>query len=393
MEFDLHAGGSWGAGSPVARVLYVYDDSPAGRAAIKRTDWFDRVNGHVMGDWKTNTNWWYWNRVIDTLVNPIEGLSVTVGMREFVQYQGGRLDPGEEKTLMPERKKFSPILMAQAYTLEKPAVEGEPVQQFNTGYLAYTNFDQSYATELREAFSSFRMAAVKSVILDLRYSRAGSVENALTMANLIVPPAAQGKIFAKYEFKGTGSADRSTEALFDPASESSNVGVETVYILTSALTAGPAELLINALKGVEESAGIKLIVIGDKTEGMNVGQVRHVVSTDRYDYTLHIVAFRCYNDLGKGSYEYGFIPNGGTIKEWDRNNILLWGVWGWKTQQNATQDPLLRQAVDYIMGDIDPPAASVLEGTSLVQNSAYPRKYSVPTTMTMEVAPYVPAQP
>lgn len=398
MDFDLRDGRQWGGGNDrnVARVMYVQKNSPAYFKQIERANWFDRINGQELAGWENKESGLkYYNIALDPLVSPSgAGVVAELGMRTL-NYTTLANYAGVTVTLSPVRQRFSPVIYQQTFT----AVNAETESEHRVGYLVLSAFDSYFDADIKSVFRSFRDYAtaggtgITDLILDLRYNRSGTVESTEMTANLIVPETARGKRFALYEFKGAGAgaqALNNKEVAFAPDG-TDGIGVGNIYILTSKLTAGPSELLINALRGIEDVAGsepgaqtgIKLIVIGDVTEGMSMGQVKLRYSGEKWDYDMWLLAFRCYNAMNNASYENGFTPNGGTIDEW--SDVTKGMKFGWKLQEGAIQDPLMKQAVDYIMGYMAKPVSQVGVGTVTKNNPALPRKYSFPATMTMNV--------
>ena len=49
------------------------------------------------------------------------------------------------------------------------------------------------------------------------------------------------------------------------------------------------------------------MVIGERTEGKNVGSI--TLSSDKYEYDLHPIVCRIYNAKGESDYEDGFVPD------------------------------------------------------------------------------------
>lgn len=363
MEFDLENYD----GKLVGRVLYVMENSPAAKAGLKRGDWFYKINDVQMGAWE-NVDWGYqYNRLIDTLVRPRQGESPKLGMLTFISYAGTLRDDRQSITVSSENFRGSPILHASI------------PQNTTAGYLFYNSFDPVYRNELIAEFgNSFRNKNLTHFILDLRYNRSGTVEMAKLMAELILPPEFNGQTFAQYEFNASLSSMNRTVPLEIHAN---SAAVKTVFILTSKMTAGASELLINSLRGLK---GVDLVVIGDTTEGMNMGMVKCPFSTDDYEYEAYPLAFKCYNAEGDGDYEYGLNPNGGVINEWAGNNVIWRDSFGWNPLNGGTQDALLEKAVSYIRGASIMPTNPVMNGSS-GQRLGYPRTFSVQASMTMNI--------
>ncbi len=323
MEFDLNEYD----GRLVGRILYVEPGSPAAAANLKRGDWFYKVNGTVLGNWQTDYGdfGWHYNRMIDTLVNPIEGISPTLGMLSFRAAQRALVDEGVTVTLTPAYHRNPPILGAHVFREERlPENSGDFV---NVGYLMYNNFDYAYRDDLEAVFRDVFKPGVggeplDAFILDLRYNKNGSVEMAELMGNLLVgnTEGVADKLFSNYEFdKGNPKAPARTEAKFAP--HQYGIGVGTVYVITSRYTAGASELLINALRGLDQNV-VKLVVVGESTQGLAAGMVKQTIAhpTDpEWEYSAWMLAFRCSNGTEYRDYTWGLVPNGGTVDEWSRD--------------------------------------------------------------------------
>ncbi len=121
---------------------------------------------------------------------------------------------------------------------------------------------------------------------------------------------------------------------------------------------------------------------------MNIGMVKQQLIDDdgEWAYDMWISAFRCYNDLGLSNYQGGFIPNDYIIDELDRSNSK-WregGAWGWKGTKDAAEDPLLRGALEYVVGvRAWPDQADVRVGNKAETRRGYIRQFSVPANMTI----------
>uniref|UniRef100_S0DDQ2 Tail specific protease domain-containing protein n=1 Tax=termite gut metagenome TaxID=433724 RepID=S0DDQ2_9ZZZZ len=372
MEFELL---EWN-GKLAARILYVLKNSPADRAKLKRGDWFYKVNDVRMGNWITNKGDYQYNYLIDTLVSPIPGDIAKLGMLTFRNYSLELTDMGNSVTLSPENFRGNPILHHQFITRANVDTQ-DPTR---TGYLVYNSFDPHFRDELIAEFTQFKNEAgndgLTHFILDLRYNKSGTVEMAGLMGNLLVPEAARGKVFAQYKFAGGETAT----ATFEP-DETSGVKAPTILIITSKYTAGAAELLINALKGIEPD--VKLVVIGNITEGMNVGMVKQTYPTEDNEYNMWIAAFTCTNALGEWDYRFGLTPATGKLSEWEGDNLKWPETWGWRGTVGATEDPLLKKAMDYVVGNEEMPKGSVFYETSR-KRAGYVRRFCVPDNMVME---------
>ncbi len=372
MEFDL---GNYD-GKLVGRILYVEPEGPAAQAGLKRGDWFWKVNDQQMFNQINTAGRLQYNDRIDTLVNPIADFSPKLGMLTFRPFAAQLLDEGRTVTLTPTQFKGNPILGSQL--IRQNNLAGEPTL---TGYLMLNSFEPGYETEITSIFAGFKEGAVTSMILDLRYNKTGTAATAELVGNLIVPAEAAEMTFARYEFADGEAADSNHISKFEP--HESSIGVPLVFVLTSSHTSGAAELLINALRGLEPV--VKVVVVGDVTEGMNVGMVhKRITATETgHQYDVWMAAWRTYNANGDGNYGYGLTPNGGTLNEWQGDNVLWSDTWEWKGWEGATEDPLLERAMEFVRGISPLPTSRVLDNPSR-KRSGFPRQFSVKANMLLD---------
>lgn len=360
MEFDLKTLRSGTGDRMVGRILYVLQGSPAAAAGLKRGDWFSRVNGRRIEEWN-------YTQRIDTLVKPLAGETVTLGIAKR-NYAGYLEETSATATLTPTYYRGNPILHRRVIDYQNVAGTTVPV-----GYLVYSAFDPAFEQELISAFSELKKDNAETLILDLRYNRGGSVETAELMANLIAPQSLAGRTFATYTFNN-GTA----RTVFEP--HSSGIAVSRLIVIATEFTAGAAELLINAFNGMED---MEFVLIGSRTEGMNVGTValEDAVDNNEYVYNIYPVAFSCANDAGTGNYKHGFSPNGQQISEWDDTNIVWDTNFGVHVGKSA--DALLVAALQYAVGNVDlPPRPATIQTSGA--REGYPRLFSFPAAMTME---------
>lgn len=402
MEFDLVEYN----GRLVARILYVEPRSPAAAAGLKRGDWFWKVNNTQLVNASTpNDEFRYqYQRYIDSLVHPVAGVSLKLGMLSFRAAQETLYDEKREVTITPRAHQNNPVIATQMFSRERlPA--GSGLRNY-VGYMMLNSFDSAYETEITDAFrnefkNGIEGEQLDSFILDLRYNKSGSVEMAELVGNLLAGNTTgviegrdgdedeeyvvAGRKFADYTFNGTASPPR-TSAVF--AAHEHGIKPGTVYVLTSRNTAGAAELLINALRGLEQSV-VKLVMIGEVTQGLAAGMVKRTIPdpTDPgWEYSAWMLAFTTKNAAGQGNYTSGLVPNGGEVSEWTRGENMKWSTeWKWKGEIGSTEDPLIRRAVEIIEGRQSTPTGSVVISTSKRSREGLPREFCFPTDMTIKV--------
>lgn len=272
-----------------ALVQYVIEGSPAHKARLERGDWITEINGAPL----TNSNY---------------GSLLGAGECEFTimkwdtQKEEFVTQPKKISIESARKVEDNPVYMAKVLTTPK---------NNKVGYLVYNHFtdgkdgNTSYDDRLREVSKEFKDKGVKDVVLDLRYNNGGLLTSALVLAATLAPESAFGEDFAYMEYKNgsrkTYKLDRNTQL----KSTGVNLNLSRLYILTSSKTASASELIINSLRPFMGKD--KVILIGDQTEGKNVGSVPY--TSDDKQWKMHPIIGKIYNSENKSEYAKGFAPD------------------------------------------------------------------------------------
>lgn len=324
--FEYAAYDMTGAGLPntevLARVLYVAPDSPADKAGLKRGDWIYSYNGTRL----TSGN--YGNIASGTAVKFIIWMSYLSNNTIYFQ------EKGEVNIPSAANVNNDPVLLDTVYT---------SVASGNVGYIVYNRFSTgpdsegfnsngTYVISLKEAFSNLKSSNIQHLIIDLRYNPGGYIECTRILGSLI-SQRNLGRTFATLKYNSNQS-DK-TYAFLRSSEAPQNVGLDKVYILTSSWTASASELLINTLRPYD----IEVVIIGDKTEGKNVGSQEY--SSSKYGITLEPIVCQLYNSLNESNYKDGFYPDYSYDEFQDMEQLLPLG---------DIDEPLLRAAISSING-------------------------------------------
>lgn len=141
-------------------VRYVFPNTPAEAAGLKRGDVITHANGAQLNE----NNY--------SIVNGSNAaVTFTVLDQNFENPRQVQITPGSFST--------NPVLYSNVYE-----IEGKKI-----GYLFYTSFIANYNSSLYNAFLNFKQSGVDELVLDLRYNRGGSVLAAIYLASLIAPEA------------------------------------------------------------------------------------------------------------------------------------------------------------------------------------------------------------
>ena len=279
-------------------VSYVYDQSTAGTAGIKRGWIVNKINGVRVAYDQAGSN---------TLNNTFFG-TMTSASFEFIK---------------PDKTVVTAILNKSSFTansvLHKQVINsgGKKV-----GYLVFNQFfGASSRAELTNAFTDFESQGIDELVVDLRYNPGGSTETQDALANRIAPISANNKKMYSYQFNSQLQQGNfpllKKKAGFQNVSfaESSNsvdyekagtLNLSRIFFIVSGSSASASELLINNLRPYMD---VKLI--GDTTYGKPVGFFPIEIS----NYAIYPISFRTINSAGNADYYSGFAPDKLTTDE------------------------------------------------------------------------------
>ncbi len=185
----------------------------------------------------------------------------------------------------------------------------------NVGYVAINAFSRGVEGQLASNFDRLAISPVSDLIIDVRYNAGGLISVASQLAYVIGGSNTQGKLFTRSVFNRKRAAETNDSRLFAPflgittgSPGSGTIGnsflptanLKRVYLLTSNLTAGPAEMIINGLRGID----IEVILIGGTTGGnpYNVNAIENCATT----YLM--VESQFFNAKAESNYADGFAP-------------------------------------------------------------------------------------
>lgn len=308
-------------------VTYVYDQSSAGVAGVKRGWIIYKINGTILDDSDASIN----------LLNEVFFGTTTSANFEFITADGSTKKATLSKT----------SFTANA-VLHKSVIDagGKKV-----GYLVFNQFFGAPARqELKQAFSYFEGQGITELVVDLRYNPGGSVQTQDTLADLIAPTAANGKTMYRYVFnqnlqngnfpllstkpgfKNVSFSQNDNKQVFNKAG---NLNLSRVFVIGTNGTASASELLINNLRPYMD---VKLI--GDTTYGKPVG----FFPIDIFDFAIYPISFKTVNSAGNADYYTGFAPDkvmyDGFDKDWgDESEACLAEALKYITTGNFSQRP------------------------------------------------------
>lgn len=207
-------------------VLSPIKDSPAEEAGILPGDIIRKIDGIE-----------YTGEDMNTAANNIKGEEGTTVTLEILRGQ-------EIKTIELVRKKIT----------TNPVIS-EKLEN-DIGYIEVTSFDEDTATNFKEKYLELKSDGITSLIIDLRNNGGGLVEQALKIADYIVP---KGKdLLVTLDKEKNEKVEKSEE----------NVLIDmSIVVLVNENSASSSEILAGALKDLEEAT-----IVGTTTYGKGVIQ-------------------------------------------------------------------------------------------------------------------------
>lgn len=276
----------------VGFVRYVYPNTPAEKAGIKRGDVITHANGNLL----TVSNY-------TIMYGANAKTTFTVLDQNFANPRDVEITPAKIST--------DPVLYSNIY-------EGEGFNGRKVGYLFYTNFYENYNESLFRAFSEFKSAGITDLVLDLRYNPGGGILAATYLASLIAPIEAVQKkepftimsynnyVNAAYDENKWDRkdylGDYNTTKYSNPINANVNNGNLNLYIITTSSSASASELLTFCLKPF-----MQVEQIGEKTSG-------------KYTASWTIHAFNNYNGRVQRIYQEA------SLSDSDKRNLRNWAM-------------------------------------------------------------------
>lgn len=267
------------------KVAYILPDSPASKSELKRGDWIFSVNGESISD--------------NIVANLNNGTSKTLGVAS-----GPKSNVTKQVALTPATVEDNPVYLSKVYRSEGKKI----------GYLVYNHFtpgkndnDETYNNSLRKAFTELKNNSVDEFILDLRYNSGGLITCAQLLTTMLAPSQVLGDVFCYTTYNDKKSSKNNTYKLdasyMQKNGYGTNLNLGRIFIITSGNTASASEAVIN---GIIPFLGDKVILVGETTEGKNVGSI--TLTDSRYNWELHPIVCKISNKNKDSDYENGFLP-------------------------------------------------------------------------------------
>lgn len=328
----------------IAVVEYVYDNSPAQKAGIKRGYVIHKVNGIQLN--LNNYQQLLKNKTAMYSYSTLRTQMEEDGKLHF--HYGEDIQTSESiiKTVM----KIDPILMTSV--IEKNGLK--------IGYFLYDAFT-SDTEGLIEAIGALEAQHIDELVLDLRFNSGGYVNTADTLASMLVPEGNEGKVFIVQKHNNIMTSrlrNETNDKNFDKDLFSGglpNLHLSRLFVLTSNRTASASEEIISGLRPYMQVITIGSTTVGKFTSNMLINNQMEGSDPDGIPYkqwAVYLCVAACTNSLGDSDIKGGIQPDYAITE----------------TYQYALgdeQEPLLAQALSLCTGSLSKsalPSPVPLEG-------------------------------
>ncbi len=276
-----------------ARVRTVIQSSPAERAGIERGDFIASIDDNRISS--TNTSSLISGKARTLIVNKLD---VSLEDNEYFW--------NVEDTIFMEKSEYVediPFPVLTFFHHNNINIAYLMCNRLTSGPVEKDLYAQNYLDDLRLTVQRIKDQNPRVLILDLRLCNDGDIGCANLLASYIVGNKGNNKIFAKVIYN-TNNADNNKSYNFYEDAIRQGIEPNTIFIITSGFTAGPAEWLIRSL--CDTLGPNNVFVVGETTDGQNV--VTKDIKSDYY-VTLHPAVAFVADENGDYNYEEGIIPD------------------------------------------------------------------------------------
>jgi len=326
--YSLAFGKFKNTGTVFALVEFVYPNTPASRAGLKRGDIIIGMNN---GDITVDN--------YRDLLNS-ESTSITLGV-----FTDTGVTNGDTISMTAEQLNLDPVVLKKVIDYDGHKI----------GYLFYAQYIDKYNPSLDDAFQYFKDQQITDLVIDLRYNPGGYTSAAQHLCSSVAPLSAVNSNSTlvtfqwndKYETYYQQHKDMYGDQLEIPFASNVPVklGLDHLYILTGSGTASASELTITGLKPYMD-----VTTVGDTTYGKYTASIT-ITPEDWYkdkgssyyndfkNWGLQPIVIRYANSQGVTDFKDGFAPDI-LVDDNISNGIPLGDM----------NEPLLKSAIENITG-------------------------------------------
>jgi C-terminal processing protease CtpA/Prc len=285
----------------VAMVKYVYDNSPAKEAGIKRGYAIHKVNGTQL----TTANY---SELLDQKTCTYTYSVITT---KYVD--------GEPKISYGDDQKDSPAITKKQMDID-PILKTDVINKNGRriGYFLYDAFTDNTDCVIK-AIEKLTAQQIDDLVLDLRINGGGYTNTLDTLASMLVPDGHEGDTFLVDTYNSSVTAELRRQyknkdfnkSHFSPMDVKLNL--PRLYVLTSRRTASASEQLISGLMPYMD-----VVIIGESTYGKFTTNVLLNDTDDQgsdtdgipyREWAVYLCIATCTNSLGEMNFKDGFKPN------------------------------------------------------------------------------------
>lgn len=239
-----------------ARVISVFENSPADRAGLERNDFIESFNGYKISQKNKDKL-----AKGDTIKLSVKRLAVNAD--STVYYWSDSREVILEPSQYVEDKAIPLFRTIRAYNKK---VGYAQINRLTDSAIENPKVKSDYKADLDQMMQSFKNENIDELILDFRLCNFGSLEMACRLSSYIIPDNKLDQVFAKTTWNESNSANNKT-IKFDSSLSGKTLGMKRVYVITGAYTQGAAEWVIMALKYALGDENV--ILVGGKTAGQH----------------------------------------------------------------------------------------------------------------------------
>jgi len=269
-------------------VEYVYKNSPAEKAGLKRGDIIIKIDDQMI----TTTNY------IEKYSG--EAYTVTLG-----RYDGSSIAETNTKiTLQAQVLDLDPVLCDSVYN------EGSK----RIGYIALSEFIsyEPFMDKVKPVFDEFIAKNITDLVVDLRYNTGGEQNAAIWLASAIAPAStiAAPSVIIQLTFNNllqSQMVDLDRTSYYFDTNPGVNLNMQNVYFLTTHNgTASASELVIVGLEPY-----MNVIQIGENTYGKYTGMwpIPDSEEPARHNWGILPIVMKYANAVGKTDFKDGLVPD------------------------------------------------------------------------------------
>lgn len=322
--YSLAFGRFSNTGSLFALIEYVYPNSPASSANLKRGDILVKLNNSDITE----------NNYMDLFYGT--SISVTLGI-----LQSGSISQGNTVSMTSQLLNLDPVLKTNIIE------DGS----HKIGYLLYAQYISNFNSSLDNAFQYFKSQGITDLVIDIRYNPGGYISAAQHLCSLVAPQVvvSAGDVLVTLQWNDYYQNYWQTNEIYNQlgvnfdAAVPVNLDMAKVYILTGSGSASASELTITGL-----DAYMDVVLIGDTTYGKYTGSIT-LKPDDIYNdasyyadfdnWGLQPIVLRYANSNGITDFKNGFAPDFYVYDD----------LWAGIPLGDPT-DPLLAKALEQITG-------------------------------------------